>query len=268
MNMYQHLSEKEEEILNEIRDASYQTLSGKDKNGIPFLKHIFDLHYKIFGETCSNCPNKIAGYIEKLKKFNTNIKMEIIKSEYQLHENVIIPISGTSDVYSKHNLTDEIAIKLLAENPNRKPLFKKLPDNVDELIETYISEIKVKAGDDQDDTLVSIGNEKLTVVQALSLLELINVKSKATTVAGVGKKIAELTPEQLKELTLIASDFVAMNESLTQSIPKLKLDYETALAAFHELEVNGAEEEKAAAFKVLEDAQLALEEAEKLINKG
>lgn len=273
------LSENQKEILKEIRDASYETLRGKDKNGIPFLKHIFELHYKIFGETCSSCPGKIAGYIQKLKNFNTNIKMEIIKSEFQLQEGVIIPVTGTSDVYSQHNLTDEIAIKLLSENPNRKLLFRTLPENVDELIEAYISEIEVKGddnkdGDDQDDTLVSIGNAKVTVEEALSLLEIINIKTKANTVVGVGKKIKELTPELLKELTLIASDFVSMRQSLTQTtegvktIDELKSEYDAALIAFQELEVAGTEDQKAVAFKALEDAQIALEEAEKLINKG
>jgi lipoate synthase len=248
------ISEDQTEILKEIRDVSYEeALRGKDKNGIPYLKHIFELHYKIFGETCSSCPGKITGYIQKLKNYNPKKKMEIIKSEFQLQEGVIIPIAGTSDVYSKHNLTDEVAVQLLAQNPNRKSLFSKLPENVEELIEDYISELEVsgtkdKGGDDQDDTLVSIGNDKVTVEEALSLLEIINIKTKANTVVGVGKKIKELTPELLKELTLIASDFVSMKQSLTQttegvkSIDELRAEYETALSAFQELEVSGTKD--------------------------
>ncbi len=72
------LSEEQKETLKEIRDANYQTLSGHDKNGIPFLKHVFELHFKIFGETCSSCPSKIGGYISKLKNFNPD-KMELVK---------------------------------------------------------------------------------------------------------------------------------------------------------------------------------------------
>lgn len=200
------LSFKEEEILQEIRDASYEALTrGKDKNGIPFLRHIFELHYKIFGETCSNCPGKITGYIQKLKNFNTKIKMEIIKSEFQLNVGVIIPVAGTSDAYSNHNLTDELAIQLLAQNPNRKLLFSKLPENVYELIEEYIASIEV-AGDDD---LVTVGTDKLTIEEAISLLELINVKTKASTVAGVEKKITELTEDQAKEFQTLVTDFIA-----------------------------------------------------------
>lgn len=199
------LNPKEEEILQEIRDASYESLRGKDKSGIPFLRHIFELHYKIFGETCSNCPGKITGYIQKLKNFNTKIKMEIIKSEFQLNEGVIIPVAGTSDAYSNHNLTDELAIQLLAQNPNRKSLFSKLPENVDQLIEEYVASIEVAGEDD----LVAVGESKLTIEEAISLLELINVKTKATTVVGVEKKIAELAADQATEFQTLVADFIA-----------------------------------------------------------
>lgn len=202
------LSFNEEEILKEIRDASYETLTrGKDKNGIPFLRYIFELHYKIFGETCSSCPGKITGYIQKLKNFNTKIKMENTKSEFQLNVGVIIPVAGTSDAYSNHNLTDELAVQLLAQNPNRKVLFSKIPENVDQLIEEYIASIEVEG----EDEVLTIGDKRFTIEETISLLEKINVKSNATTVAGVLKKIAKLTEEQKTELDQLANDFLAIN---------------------------------------------------------
>jgi hypothetical protein len=260
------LNPKEEEILQQIRDASYEALRGKDNNGIPFLKHIFQLHYKIFGETCSNCPGKITGYIQKLKNFNTTIKMEIIKSEYQLQEGVIIPVAGTSEAYSNHNLTDEVAIKLLVQNPNRKSLFNKLPENVDELIEAYVEEIEV----DEEDNLVTVGENKITIEEAITLLDLINVKSKATTVTGVQKKIAELNPEQSKEFNVLVFDLVSKKQLLTEgekTIEELKADYEVAFNAYHGLEAEGTEEEKATALQVLEIAESTLVAAENKINK-
>ena len=134
--------------------------------------------------------------------------MENAKSIFQLQEGVIIPVAGTSDVFSSHNLTDENAIKLLSENPNRKSLFRVLPENVDELIEAYISEIEV----DEENDLVTVGTEKLTTEEAVSLLELINVKTKATTVVGVEKKIAELTEDQATEFQVLVADFIAKNK--------------------------------------------------------
>ncbi|TDO68825.1 hypothetical protein EV143_1189 [Flavobacterium chryseum] len=240
MSNQSFLNEDQKEILKEIRDASYVTLNGKDKNGIPFLKHIFDLHYKIFGETCSNCPNKIGGYIQKLKKFNPELKMEIVKSNFELNDGVIIPITGTSDVYSKHNLTDEAALKILAKNPNRRSLFRVVPDDLDELIDDYLEALEVNqedqnTDDDQDDDddddnqddddsendddqedqntdddqeLVLIGESKFTIEEALSLLELINVTTKASTVTGIKKTISKLSEENKLELQNLAADLI------------------------------------------------------------
>lgn len=205
------LSLNDKEILEKIRDATYETLTkGKDENGIPFLKHIFQLHYKIFGETCSNCPGKITGYIQKLKNFNPTKKMETTSKIFQLKEGVIIPVAGTSDAYSNANLTDEIAIKLLAENPNRKALFEKIPDNLDHLIAASI-EVNLGDEDEDKDEVLTFEEKTLTIEEALSLLEKINVTSKATTVTGVLKKIDSLTPEQKTDFENLVKDFVAVN---------------------------------------------------------
>ncbi|WP_310381842.1 hypothetical protein [Flavobacterium sp.] len=200
--MSRQLSLNEKEILEQIRDATYETLTrGKDEKGIPFLKHIFELHYKIFGETCSNCPDKISGYIQKLKNFNPIKKMETTKT-FQLKEGVIIPVAGTSDAYSNANLTDEIALKLLSDNPNRKILFEKLPENLDDLIDEGV-EVNL------DPEVLTFGEKTLTIEEALSLLEKINVISKATTVTGVLKKIDSLTAEQKIDFQTLVNDFVA-----------------------------------------------------------
>lgn len=133
--------------------------------------------------------------------------MENTKSEFQLNVGVIIPVAGTSDAYSNHNLTDELAVQLLAQNPNRKVLFSKIPENVDQLIEEYIASIEVEG----EDEVLTIGDKRFTIEETISLLEKINVKSNATTVAGVLKKIAKLTEEQKTELDQLANDFLAIN---------------------------------------------------------
>lgn len=204
-----NLNDLEKEILKEIRDTDYQTLmKGKDKNGIPFLKHIFQLHLKIFGQTCSTCPAKITGYIQKLKQLNPIEKMENTenkpKAEFKLNDGVIIPVAGTSEAYSKHNITDAIALKLLVDNPNRKALFSKLPDNIDELIEAGVVQEEI------EDDLIVFGENKLTIEETISLLEKINVTTKATTVTGINKKIAELSEEQKLEFDLLVTDAIAL----------------------------------------------------------
>lgn len=133
-------SKLEKETLKQIRDSDNKTLlTGKDKNGIPFLNHIFVFHKKIFGETCSSCPSKILDYIQKLKNFNSS-KMENSKknkNKFTLANGTLLVFAGTSRSYSKHNITDEVAMEYLAKNPNRKTLFSKVPDNLEKLIDTY-----------------------------------------------------------------------------------------------------------------------------------
>ena len=134
------LSHSELETIQEIKDADYLTITkGKDKNGIPFLKHIFDFNQKIYGQICSNCPTQIPNYINRIKTFKID-KMENIENvtnEFQLKKDVIIPIPGTSEAYSEHNITDEIAISLLSENENRISLFEKVPNDYEDLIQDF-----------------------------------------------------------------------------------------------------------------------------------
>lgn len=205
-----HLNEDQKTLLNVIWDSEYKSLmSGKDKNGIPYLKHVFDLHFEIFGEVCSNCPSKISGYIQKLKtlKNNTMQNENQKESQFELHNDVMIPVAGTSEAYTQHNLTDEIALKLLHQNPNRKVLFRKLPEDIDTLIEEYAKQIKIV--EDTDPELVTIGQSKVTIEEAQKLLELVGLKTRATTVNGIDNKILELTTENKAELEKLASDFVA-----------------------------------------------------------
>jgi hypothetical protein len=132
------LTDQENIILEQIRNSSYETLlKGKDKNGVPFLKNVFDLHYKLFKETCTNCPNKIAGYIQKLKTYKFIEKMENT-SNFKLKKGVLIVVPGTSNAFTESNLTDEVAVWYLAKNINRKANFDDLPDDFEDLVNKFL----------------------------------------------------------------------------------------------------------------------------------
>jgi hypothetical protein len=137
------LLKEEKAILKKIRDSDTKTLlTGKDENGISFLIHIFRLHKKIFGEACSSCPNKISGYIQKLKKFNSDT-MKTAKNKdakFILAPDTLLVFAGTSRSYSEYNITDEVALEYLSKNPNRRTLFSKVPKNLEELIEDFITD--------------------------------------------------------------------------------------------------------------------------------
>lgn len=219
-----NLNPKEKEKLQKIWDADYQTIHNGKDNGVPFLRYLFELHFKIFGEVCSHCPSKIAGYIQKLKKINPEKmkKSNSILSNFKLNEGVIIPVQGTSQAYSNGNLTDEIAVELLVVNPKRKALFAKLPKNVDELIKNYKPTLEVVKDDDKKNgnvDLVVIGEHKITIEQALDLLSKVKVATKATTVAGINKVINALEKESL-------ADLLKLSEIKAPEVPEIKLSRE------------------------------------------
>ncbi len=125
-----NLTSEETAIMRELQELSVETiLKKRDSGGTPYLAHVFRLHKKIFGQACSACPNKLPTYINKLKKYNMDEQKKTQAQKYRLKKGKVIHILGTKNMYSEHNMTDEVAIELLRENPNRAVLFAQLPEN-------------------------------------------------------------------------------------------------------------------------------------------
>ncbi|WP_379964016.1 hypothetical protein [Epilithonimonas sp. UC225_85] len=111
-----------------FKSADIQTiLNGKDETGTFYLNQLFNIYQEFFGETCSTCPSKILGYIQKVKSIKNNT-MSQSERKYLLKEGAVIQVFGSSEAYSNANLTDEKAEKLLKENPNRSALFARIPE--------------------------------------------------------------------------------------------------------------------------------------------
>lgn len=256
MNMFQ-LNEEEQVKLQKIWDTDYQTIvRGKD-NGVPFLTYVFQLHYKLFGKTCSTCPSNLPGYIKSLKNLNTSNQMKTTETKnFKLQEAVTIPIPGTSKAYSNHNLTDEIAIELIAKNPNRKALFVVLPKDVDAQVEAFLkskvsaeAEKLVPAGE-----VITIGETAYTVAQAVELLAKIGVDTKATTAKGVNGVISKLNADKTAELTALTLEVTgAASVSTTRTTEDIQFDLEKAEQDLEDLKANDP------------DNAEAIAEAEKLV---
>lgn len=72
------------------------------------------------------CPNRYRDAVIELRIFIKNhATME--KSNYKLKTGVVIQPSGTSEVYTNDNLTDEIAEQFLKERPGARGLFAVAP---------------------------------------------------------------------------------------------------------------------------------------------
>ncbi len=80
------------------------------------------------------------------------------KSEYLLKERAVIVVRGTSQVYSNANLTEEVALKFLKKNPNRKQLFSRLPKNIDELLKADDAE-DTGSGDNKVETAAHLAKK-------------------------------------------------------------------------------------------------------------
>ena len=188
---------------------------------------------------------------------------------FKLKAEALIIVPGTSKSYSNANLTDEAALDYLAKNPNRKQIFAKMPDDIDEQIANYKAGtpapkvVKLNA-----DELVTIGETNVTVEVAVSLLEKVNVKTKATTVTGVEKVIKGLPNDTETALIELAKGTV------TASVPsedtqraELQLAYDNAQEAFDNLPSDASEEDKAAATKLIENTETALIEFDEKANQ-
>jgi hypothetical protein len=154
------------------------------------LDKVFKAYHSQFGEVCTGCPTKIAGYINRLKKLQKSNIMEKDKREFRLKEGAVIMVPGTSEVYSNGNLTDEVAIRFIKKNPNRKQLFAKLPSNVDKLLE----------GKEEEATHVKVGDRQFTVEEGVSILGQIGVNTSAKTIEGVQKRFDGLKAGEKKKL--------------------------------------------------------------------
>ena len=195
------LDNKHLKLLKEIQGKSHQELlQNKDADGIPYLKHVFTLYQKIFNDLCSNCPSKILGYIQKLKNYNAEKaqKKEIMSKEFRLKEGVILPIAGTSVVYTQHNITGEIAVKLLAENPNRISLFDTVPNDLQKQIKAYVANIIVEA---EKVTAKEAADAKAIAdaEKAIADAEKARLAAEAKTKADEAARIAKDEPENVEK---------------------------------------------------------------------
>lgn len=73
-----------------------------------------------------NCPDMYNDALLlitlKIKKMATN------EQKYRLKRGVVIQLSGTNEVYTRDNLTDEVAREYLAKFPKKAKLFDVIPE--------------------------------------------------------------------------------------------------------------------------------------------
>lgn len=93
---------------------------------------IEEIYYGVFGRTLPNCncPNRFRDAVIELRIFTKN-HSTMEKSKYVLKAGVIIQPTGTSNVYTNDNLTDEVAERFLNERPGARGLFEVIPNTAE-----------------------------------------------------------------------------------------------------------------------------------------
>lgn len=121
--------------------STSEILNGKDVNGNSYLKVVFALHQRHFGGTCESCPGKIAGYINRLRNLTDEQMANTEKPKYRFKKHSFSLLDKESGItYTNHNLTDEVAKKLISQKENRKNLFNIKEEK--KAVETKKSETK------------------------------------------------------------------------------------------------------------------------------
>lgn len=188
-------SKKQKQVLKNLEElqalSSEEILKGRDSNNTPFLKILFEVHQALFQETCTTCPAKIAGYIHRIKNFK--IEQMSQKSNFTLHTGAVIIFAGTSESYSNANLTDEVAIRFIRLNENRKSLFSKLPENIDELLSDEQVE-KPFIERKQNDILPLIPQLELNEAEIYLTQEKAKSKPREKVIDELNLRIEELKP--------------------------------------------------------------------------
>lgn len=103
---------------------------------------------------CTSCPSKLKEYWQKLHQNGLQIleqkqmkTQEKPHSKFRIKEGIsFLQVSfGSSKVFNNDNITNELALEYLKENPRRIINFSKYPENWEEMQVEETQEKEVKA---------------------------------------------------------------------------------------------------------------------------
>ena len=118
-------------FANPSATKGHFTKNPEDKSELEFLyKEILGKDLK---SGCKDCV--VDAYVEIMK-----FKGEVVRSEFELYAGALIEDNVGFDAgkaMSNHNLTNELVLFHLAQNPKLIERFQKKPDNWEELVEKY-----------------------------------------------------------------------------------------------------------------------------------
>lgn len=131
--------------LKKLQEESHQFANGSElmaslKNDIALRNEIEFLSKSIFHKSVSGCSNCYFDAYIQLRTLNIDTVMEKIKCLFLLLAGALLHdvVNQNNDLLcSNANITDDLALYHLKTNPACRKYFQQLPENVDELIESY-----------------------------------------------------------------------------------------------------------------------------------
>lgn len=127
--------------LSELLNESFDVVA----SDITKLQRLVSFYYQIYGKkpSCLGCGGnqKYLEIFNKLKTEGLTIMSNQEQSQFSLKDGVSgIPLDfGSSIFLSPVTLTDELSVKFLSKNKKRITIFKKYPENWEQLVEEYLN---------------------------------------------------------------------------------------------------------------------------------
>lgn len=155
-------TEQATELIEKAREVRWKDIGTKEGNKL--LKDAYLLIFK--SELCDTCPGDYKNAYYAIRSYIENpnvIKPMKEKSNFVIKGTGIILEPETGNMFSNLNLTDEIAERLLNENPNLVSRFEKIP-------ETFQLRSVVSKEITGEDLLNSIDNSLMGAIQHIESL--------------------------------------------------------------------------------------------------
>lgn len=137
----------------------------------PTVKHVvinldaqnilIDLYFQMTGEklTCGGCYNNteraylsVINYINRDSNPNHPLNRKRIMSQFTLKQDAQVYCHTSGIFVMAHNLTDQLAIELLSENPKNIDYFSGYPENYSEMIAESKTEEQSEQETKQEET--------------------------------------------------------------------------------------------------------------------
>lgn len=200
-------------------------MEGRYNSGFSSLDRAFldSLYFELFGKPitntgCSSCYRD--AYIEICTKFKREKKM-VKTTDFQLKAGAVLTFFGSPIAYTNSNLTDEVALRYLALNPNNMRMFSHLPSNWEARLAEYKKNGTIDNGRKDVETesaIVALEGQlaEATAAKTAAELEVVSLKEE---LAGANSSLENA----LSERDALAAD----NEILKAERDKLIVEVES-----------------------------------------